>query len=1111
MEQQGRREEYVPSEVEDLTALTDRAVALVGEWLRRAAAAETAAEGRTARRLAGVVADKAGVRFGMGFVDRVIRPEDDRVAANQLAQLVDDEELPGFLSRLDRLLLRAGARLGPILPSLVMPLARRRMRALIGHLIVDAESGSMRAHLGQRRREGFRLNVNLLGEAVLGDREAARRHAEAMRLLTEPDVDYVSVKVSSVVSQLNEWDFDGCVARVVEALAPLFEQAQATSPPTFINLDMEEYHDLELTLRAFTEVLSEPRFHSVDAGVVLQAYLPDSFDALRELSAWATERHGRHVDGQRGGKVKVRLVKGANLAMEQVDAAMHGWEQAPYTTKAETDANYKRCLDWLLHPKRLGAMKVGVASHNLFDVAFAKLLAEQRTVTDRVEFEMLEGMAPTHARLLQADTFGMLLYTPAVAAAELDVAISYLFRRLEENASDENFIHHLFTMEPGSAAAQSEAERFRRAVRDRWTASATPNRCQDRTAPPTAIAPDAGFLNAPDTDPALAVNRQWLSGALAASDVAPRAPLVDDVGEIDATLESVRGAQRGWAARSVEERRSVLHAVAHELERRRGDLVSCMVHEARKTVAQADPEVSEAVDFARYYGDRALDLIQDDVTFEPLGVALVAPPWNFPVAIPAGGVLASLAAGNAVILKPAPETHRCAELVAECCWVAGVPADVLRFVRVPDNDTGRHLVAHPSVDAVVLTGAHETAQLFRSWKPGLRIFAETSGKNAMVITPNADLDLAVADLVDSAFGHAGQKCSAASLAICVGNVYDSERFRRQLIDATSSLRVGPPTDLATTVGPTIVEPTGKLLRALTKLDTGERWLVKPRRTAKGFWTPGVRENVQPGSWFHQTECFGPVLGLIHADSLEDAVRIQNGTEFGLTGGLHSLDRAEIDYWLDNVEVGNAYVNRGTTGAIVQRQPFGGWKRSTIGPGAKAGGPNYVAQLGRWSPMAPSVEDQAWLRGAVESDAAAWAEEFGVEHDPTGLFCESNRFRYRPLERVAVRIEDPCREIALQRVLAAAERCGVDVTLSTVAEQTTDEFAAQLDCSPPDMVRVIGTLAPIIRDTANDLGIQVADDPVLANGRLELLHYLREQSVSETTHRYGNLLSHQVRR
>ena len=379
------------------------------------------------------------------------------------------------------------------------------------------------------------------------------------------------------------------------------------------------------------------------------------------------------------------------------------------------------------------------------------------------------------------------------------------------------------------------------------------------------------------------------------------------------------------------------------------------------------------------------------------------------------------------------------------------------------------------------------------------------------IAPDADLDLAVADLVDSTFGHAGQKCSAASLAICVGNVYDSERFRRQLIDATSSLRVGPPTDLATTVGPTIVEPTGKLLRALTKLDTGERWLVEPRRTAKGFWTPGVRENVQPGSWFHQTECFGPVLGLIHADSLEDAVRIQNGTDFGLTGGLHSLDRAEIDYWLDNVEVGNAYVNRGTTGAIVQRQPFGGWKRSTIGPGAKAGGPNYVAQLGRWSPEAPAVEDQAWLTRAVESDAAAWAEEFGVEHDPTGLFCESNRFRYRPLERVTVRIEDPCREIAFQRVLAAAERCGVDVTLSIVAEQTPDEFAAQLDRSPPDMVRVIGTLAPIIRDTANDLGIQVADDPVLANGRLELLHYLREQSVSQTTHRYGNLLSHQVRR
>ena len=232
-----------------------------------------------------------------------------------------------------------------------------------------------------------------------------------------------------------------------------------------------------------------------------------------------------------------------------------------------------------------------------------------------------------------------------------------------------------------------------------------------------------------------------------------------------------------------------------------------MVHEGHKTIAEADPEVSEAIDFARWYGERALGLAGSELAgsglarFEPLGTVLVVPPWNFPVAIPSGGVFASLAAGNAAILKPAPETPGCAEIVAECCWAAGLPEGLVGFIRTPDDSVGRHLVTHPRVDAVILTGAYDTARLFLSWKPELRLFAETSGKNAMVITPNADIDLAVADLAASALGHSGQKCSATSLAICVGDAYDSPRLRRQLADAITSLKVGISTDVATTMGP----------------------------------------------------------------------------------------------------------------------------------------------------------------------------------------------------------------------------------------------------------------------------------------------------------------------
>ena len=1115
--------------------LVEPAVALVGQWLERARELETKRERSQAAQLDGVVSDEAGVRFAMRFVDRVIRPEDHRVAAEELVALVRDrngEPLPGFLSSVDKVLLQAGARLAPVIPQIVMPLAVRRMRQIVGHLVVDADPATMASHLSSRQAEGFRLNVNQLGEAVLGDGEAQRRFEKADRLLDNPDVHYVSVKTSSIVSQLNYWAWDDSLTRVIEQLRPLFTKARDRG--TFINLDMEEYHDLELTVAAFRTLLDEPELADVDAGIVLQAYLPDSFPVLQELVAWA---------GNREGTIKIRLVKGANLAMEHVESAMHDWPQAPYHTKAEVDANYKRCLDWVLTPERTHSVRIGLASHNLFDTAWGYLLASERGVADRLELEMLQGMAVPQAKAARETAGALLLYTPVVAASEFDVAISYLFRRLEENASDANFIRHLFTLRPGSPEFESEAGKFRRAVADRHTVVTGPNRSQNRlTEEPSGEIPET-FANEPDTDPALAANRRWAADVVRVERFEPvKTPLLTDSPEqhapshdahahVDQVMANLAQGASKWSGRPAAERRAILHAVADELTRRRGDLINAMIHEANKTLAQADPEVSEAIDFARYYAERIDELKpaagrDDGLTFEPFGVVTVVPPWNFPVAIPAGGVLAALAAGNTVAFKPAPQTPRCAEIVTECCWAAGVPDDALQFIRVPDDGLGRHLIE--ASDTIVLTGAYETAELFRSWKPSLRILAETSGKNAIVVTPHADLDLAVADLAYSAFGHAGQKCSAASLGILVGDVYHSERFRRQLVDAVTSLTVGPSTDLSTDMTPTIEAPSGKLLRGLTVLDDGEEWLIEPRRLGSDSdtgadeggdtvtWTPGIRLGVKPGSWFHQTECFGPVLGLMAAKDLDEALAIQNGTTFGLTGGIHSLDPNEIDEWIERIEVGNAYVNRSITGAIVQRQPFGGWKRSSIGPGAKAGGPNYVAQLGRWIVDADSSEhpvlgSEAWLAAAVESDAQWWATEFAFENDPTGLFCESNAFRYRPLERVAVRVEradHPTAAAELERVLSAARRCGVDIVVSDSDTETAAEFAARLPSLAArgvTRIRLIGSLDDSLRNAAHAAGIHPADDAVTANGRIELLHYLREQAVSRTLHRYGNLL------
>ena len=452
-----------------------------------------------------------------------------------------------------------------------------------------------------------------------------------------------------------------------------------------------------------------------------------------------------------------------------------------------------------------------------------------------------------------------------------------------------------------------------------------------------------------------------------------------------------------------------------------------------------------------------------------------------------------------MILKPAPETARCAELVAESCWAAGLGRDVVQFVRTPDDEIGQLLVE--SVDAVILTGSTETADLFRSWKPRLQLFAETSGKNALIITPSADLDQAAHDLVRSAFGHAGQKCSAASLAILVGETYESARFRRQLVDAVESLTVGSALALSTDIAPLVAGGNERLSRAASALDPGEEWLVQPTRGENGLMSPGVRDGVMPGSWFHQTECFGPVLGLMSAIDLDDAITIANSSDFGLTGGIHTLDPNEVTEWADRIEIGNCYVNRPITGAIVRRQPFGGWKRSSVGPGAKAGGPNYLMQLVRWT--ATDVPEDDYEQ--------QWRDEFSIDHDPTDLFCEANILRYRPLDRIGVRVGLDAAERDVALVQKAARICGVETNISYEnADGEDSSWIDRMQAEGIERVRLINVgVTDEMGSRAIAAGIHLVDGPVTPAGRIELQTYVKEQALSITLHRFGNLVASQA--
>ncbi|HTL41525.1 MAG TPA: proline dehydrogenase family protein, partial [Pseudolysinimonas sp.] len=479
----------------DLPAV-DEVESLVKKWL---AASETAKPDPSAERLAGVLKDPRGLEFTLGFVDGVMRPEDLRVAGKKLEQI--SKRIPRFLPWYLRAAIAIGGGFATLFPWLIIPIARRVLRAMVSHLVVDATPKKLDSTLAKLRADGRRLNINLLGEAVLGEREATRRLRGTRDLLARDDVDYVSIKVSSVASQLSMWGFDETVARVVERLTPLYEQAARSKTPKFINLDMEEYRDLHLTIAVFTRLLEQPAMQHLEAGIVLQAYLPDAVAALQALTGWARARKAAG-----GAGIKVRIVKGANLAMERVDATVHDWPLATWSSKQESDTNYKRMLVRALTPENTDAVRIGVAGHNLFDLAFAWLLAERRGVTGRMEIEMLLGMAAAQADAVRATTGGLLLYTPVVHPEEFDAAISYLVRRLEENASPENFMSGLFELDDSGIYAR-ERDRFAASLAALDLDLPAPRRTQDRLHPELPQT-TREFHNEPDTDPALAANRE---------------------------------------------------------------------------------------------------------------------------------------------------------------------------------------------------------------------------------------------------------------------------------------------------------------------------------------------------------------------------------------------------------------------------------------------------------------------------------------------------------------------------------------------------------------------------------------------------------------------------
>lgn len=1128
--------------------------------------------------------------FLIELLDQSFRSHNNSRIADQLEYIFNKYNNTSFFTQFEQLLVALFRHLGIYLPAISVPLFIKYLREDISTIVIKGEDTALNRHIQKRMAEGTRVNLNIIGEAVLGEEEAAARAQKYIKALQNPNIDYISIKISTIFSQIVPLAHDWSVEKIAQRLEDIYEAAQANGNK-FVNLDMEEYRDINLTLDVFMQTLDKEKFKNLYAGIVVQTYIPECIEYVKRLVVWAKERVANG-----GAPIKIRLVKGANQEMEMTEASLRGWECVTYREKAQSDANYKLVMDYLLDAEVCKAVHVGIASHNLFDQAFAMLLAQQRGVADAITAEMLEGMSESAYHILKKEPLDVILYAPTATRETFTNAIAYLVRRFDENTADQNFLRHSFGLEVGTKAWDTLIQSYDNSIDLLDTIKLTPYRVQDRTQEFTPHRKDPKtyiFTNESDTDFTLPQNQKWASAikekwqniannggyhahpVVAGEDIHTEESLeIKDKSQYhqEVTVGTVQMAQAshlqlalktaqedpdGWSRKSLLERTEILMNVADAFRKKRADLIGIAAAEVGKVFSETDVEVSEAIDFLNFYPYSVKKLSElEGISLKEKGVGLVISPWNFPVAIPTGGIAATLATGNRVIIKPSTESALCAFMLCECFWNAGVSKNTLQFLPSSGALVSEHLIQNDGIDFTIFTGSEKTAYQLLDLRPDLHLSAETGGKDATIVTALADRDQAVKNVVGSAFNNSGQKCSATSLLVLERELYEDKEFQTMLVDAANSLEVGSVWDFKNKIGALSHKPTGNLEKALEYLDAGEEWLLKPSFTDEEnpyMLRPSIRWGTKKGDFCHMNELFGPVLSVMCAEDLEDAIDIVNSTGYGLTSGIESLDEREIEIFKAKLKAGNLYINRMTTGAIVIRQPFGGMGKSAVGTGKKAGGFNYTAQFMEISYTKETPSEQLeqhpfmskineirnteeekcdTLKRAIPliKNFAYWLDrEFEKEHDYANIRGESNHIRYLCLNKIVLRFENSSELFEMLCSLAAAKMSGAAVHISlplqidskelawllskfeilldqqdSYAKENKEQLLMQINNADRARFLDASELDEDLYRGVKNKSIHLATEPFIAHGRIELMHYFIEQSVSNSYHRYGNL-------
>ncbi len=936
------------------------------------------------------------------FVDVFPSLSDSKQLTEHIREYFGNErEMPAFMSTGARM---AGG-LGSIGGGVLNKVLTAKIKEMARQFIIGETTKETVDNLGNLRREGFAAVMDVLGEATLSEKEAEEYTATYLELLDalkkeqagwpglpgnngDPNLDWgdapkvsVAVKPTALYCLANPQDFEGSVVAILARMRRIMEKVVELNG--FLCIDMESYRYKEITLELFRRLKLEYREYP-HLGVALQAYLKDTDKDLASLLDWSR---------QNGVQISIRLVKGAYWDYETVKAAQNNWDIPVWTIKAESDAAFERQAQKILENHEICYFACG--SHNIRTVSAVMEMAKELGVPEeRYEFQMLYGMAEPVRKAILKIVGRIRLYCPY---GPMVPGMGYLVRRLLENTSNESFLRQSFAGEAQIDKLLEDPDVV--AERERTARQQQPKK--ERSGPGGL----RGFCNEPAVDFTRADHRQAFPEQIArvrgesgknyplfingrevwtddlAPTVNPNSPseLLGQIcqagtNEVGDAVAAAKVAFPAWRDTGPRTRAEYLIKAAQVARRRIFELSAWQVLEIGKQWDQAHADVVEAIDFLEYYAREMIRLGEprrvgqapgelNHYFYEPRGVAAVIAPWNFPLAISMGMASAAIVTGNCVVFKPSGLTCLIGWHLAELFREAGLPAGVFNYIPGCSSTMGDYLVDHPDVSLIAFTGSVETGSriIERAARvhPGQanvkKVIAEMGGKNAIIIDDDADLDEAVPHVLSSAFGFQGQKCSACSRVIVLDGVYD--KFVERLVSMAGSTRIGPAEDPAFYMGAVADERAQKSIMAYVEIGKKEGHLLYESLVpaGEGYYVPmTIIGGIRPDHRIAQEEIFGPVLAVMRVKDFDQAIQWANSTRFALTGGIFSrspghLARASREFW-----VGNLYLNRNITGALVERQPFGGSRLS--GVGTKAGGPDYLLHF-----MDPRVVTENTMR------------------------------------------------------------------------------------------------------------------------------------------------------